>query len=128
MTLSSKVANLNVRYPALLLVPVFCIPQLILYLGFGEILGNILMVGLTMLVAHFALRGFIFARKQSGAARNKQCFHGMVLVIVFLEFALWTSSCFWTDNTVSNPHFWFDFLLSAALPTLVPATKRAVRV
>ncbi len=114
------------RHPALLLVPIFCIPQLILYLSFGEILGNLLMVGLTMAVAYFALRGFIFARKQSGETQNMQYFHGAVLVIIFLEFALWTSSCFWIGDTLSNPYFWFDLMLSVALLVLVPATKKAV--
>ncbi len=113
-------------HPALLLVPAFCIPQLILYLSFGEILGNLFMVGLTMVVAYFAVRGFIYARKQSGEVRNMQYFHGAVLVIVFLEYCLWTSSCFWVSDTMSNPYFWFDLLLSAALLALVPATKKAV--
>jgi len=114
------------RHPAMLLVPLFCIPQLILYLSRGEILGNLLMVGLTMVVAFFALRGFLFARRQSGQARNMQYFHGAVLVIIFLEFGLWTSSCFWISDTMSNPYFWFDFMLSASLLALVPAMKKAV--
>lgn len=114
------------RHPALLLVPLFCLPQLALYLSYGEILGNLLMVGLTMSIAFLALRGFIYARRQQGRARDMQYFHGMVLVIVFLEFCLWTSSCFWYSDTMSNPYFWFDFLLSAALLALVPATKKAV--
>ena len=114
------------RHPVLLLVPVFCIPQLILYLSRGEIFANLLMVGLTMAVAFFAMRGFVFARRQSGQARNLQYFHGAVLVIIFLEFGLWTSSCFWISDTMSNPYFWFDFLLSASLLALVPAMKKAV--
>ncbi len=114
------------RHPAMLLVPLFCIPQLILYLIHGDILGNLLMVGLIMVVALFAMRGFVFARRQSGQARNLQYFHGAVLVVIFLEFALWTSSCFWISDTMSNPYFWFDFLLSASLLALVPAMKKAV--
>jgi hypothetical protein len=114
------------RHPALLLVPIFCIPQLILYLRFGEILGNLLMVGLTMVAALFALRGLIFARRQSGKARDRQYFHGVVLAIIFLEFGLWTSSCFWLSDTMSNPYFWFDFLLSASFLALIPAMKKAV--
>ncbi|MFA5586782.1 MAG: hypothetical protein WDA02_09705 [Saccharofermentanales bacterium] len=114
------------RHPAMLLVPLFCLPQLALYLTFGEIMGNLIMVGLTMTAALFAMRGFLFARRQSGPARQKQYFHGAVLVTVFLEYGLWTSSCFWISDTLTNPYFWFDFLLSAALLALVPALKKAV--
>ncbi len=114
------------RHPAMLLVPVFCIPQLVLYLRFGEILGNLLMVGLTMTIALLSMRGFIFARRQEGQARRRQYFHGLVLLIVFLEFALWTTSCFWISDNLSNPYFAIDFLLSAALLALVPALRKAV--
>ncbi|NLB09999.1 MAG: histidine kinase [Clostridiaceae bacterium] len=119
-------AEKKFRHPAMLLVPIFCIPQLILYLSRGEIFGNLLMVGLTMAVAYFAIRGFFYARSQNGEARKMQYFYGAVLVIIFLEYCLWTSSCFWNSDTMSNPYFWFDFLLSAALLALIPATKKAV--
>ncbi len=113
-------------HPALLLVPLFCIPQLFLYLSFGEISGNIFVVGLTMAAAWFAMRGLIFARTQVGAARNMQYFHAAVLFLIFLEYCLWTSSCFWISDTISNPYFWFDFLLTLALIALIPAAKKAV--
>ena len=116
----------NFRHPALLLVPVFCIPQLILYLTRGEILGNLIMVGLNMSIAYLALRGLIYARKGQGRSRDKVYFHAAVLWIIVLEFGLWTSSCFWPGDTLSNPYFWIDFALSLSLLTLVPALKKAV--
>ncbi|MCK9218359.1 MAG: histidine kinase [Firmicutes bacterium] len=114
------------RHPAVWLVPIFCIPQLILYLLHGDILFNLLICGLTMAVAWHSTRGLIYARRQSGEQRAMQYFHIVVLLIIILEYCLWTSSCFWISDTYTNPYFWFDFLLSVSLFALLPATKKAV--
>lgn len=114
------------RHPALFLVPAFCIPQFILYMTRGEALGNLVTVGLNMGIAFLALRGLIYAMKGQGRARNRAYFHAAVLLIIVLEFALWTSSCFWTSETLANPYFWIDFLLSVSLLASVPALKKAV--
>ena len=105
------------------LVPVVCLPQFALYLTHGDILSNILMCGMTMLLAWCAVRGLVWA-KRSGGARLRR-FHGTVLAFAALEYALWTSSCFWVSDTLTNPYFWFDFLLSLVLLLLLPALRKA---
>jgi len=114
------------RHPAVWLVPIFCIPQLILYLLRGDILFNLLICGLTMAVAWCSARGLIYAKRQSGEQRAMQFFHIAVLIIIILQYCLWTSSCFWISDTYTNPYFWFDFLLTASMFALLPATKKAV--
>lgn len=114
------------RNPAVWLVPLFGLPQLILYLTCGDIFSNLAICSLTMATAWFAVRGLIYARRQVGKARDMQYYHLAVLFIIVLEYGLWTSSCFWTNNSLANPYFYFDFLLSAALLGLLPATRKAV--
>ena len=82
--------------------------------------------GLTMAVAWHSTRGLVYARRQSGKLRAMQFFHIAVLRIIILEYCLWTSSCFWISDTYTNPYFWIDFLLTASLFALLPATKKAV--
>lgn len=118
----------KLRHFAMWLVPVFCVPQMLLYFTHGDILFNLLICGLTMAAARCSVRGLIYARRQSGKPQDMQYFHIAVLCIVFLEYCLWTSSCFWISDTLTNPYFWFDFLLSAALFALLPATRKAVGV
>ena len=106
------------------LVPVVCLPQFILYVTYGDVLSNVFMCGMTMLLAWCAVRGLVWA-KRSGGARLRR-FYGTVLAFAALEYALWTSSCFWVSDTLTNPYFWFDFLLSLVLLLLLPALRKAV--
>ena len=49
-----------------------------------------------------------------------------VLVFCLVEYALWTSSCFWFPDTLAYPYYWFDFLLTLCCPFFLLATKKAV--
>lgn len=114
------------RHPAMWLAPIFCIPQMILYLTYGDILLNLLTCGITMLTACYSIRGLIYARKQKGKLRRMQYFHTAVLCVIILEYGLWTSSCFWVSDTLTNPYFWIDFLLTLANFSLLPSMRKAV--
>lgn len=50
------------------LVPAVCLPQFVLYVTHGDVLSNILMCGMTMLLACCAVRGLVFAKRRGGAA------------------------------------------------------------
>ena len=114
------------KHPAIWLVPITCVPQLILYVSRGDILSNLLICGLTMASAWYSVRGLLYARSQIGKPRDMQSFHIAVLCMIALEYCLWTSSCFWGGDTLANPYFIFDFLLTAAMFALLPATQKAV--
>ncbi|MFR0770246.1 MAG: hypothetical protein ACLSHO_12155 [Dysosmobacter sp.] len=45
------------------LAPVFCLPQFALYATRGDLLLNVLMCGLTMMLAWCAVRGLVWAKK-----------------------------------------------------------------
>jgi hypothetical protein len=114
------------RHPVIWLVPIFCIPQLLLYLTYGDIIFNLLICGTAMAVAWYSARGLAHARRQEGKLRDKQYFHLVILCVVILEYSLWTASCFWVSDTLTNPYFWIDFLLTVALFALLPAMRKAV--
>ncbi len=114
------------RHPAVWLAPIICVPLMIFFMTYGEILGNLIVCGTTMTAAWLSIRGLIYARRQKDAGRNRQYFHIAVLFTVAMEYSLWTASCFWVSDTLTNPYFWFDFLLSISLFVLLPATRKAV--
>jgi len=106
------------------LVPVIGLPQFALYVTYGDVLSNVFMCGMTMLLAWCAVRGLVWAKRSGGARLCR--FHGAVLAFAALEYALWTSSCFWVSDTLTNPYFWFDFLLSLVLLLFLSAVRKAV--
>ena len=62
------------------LAPVFCLPQFALYVTRGDLLLNVLMCGLTMMLAWCAVRGLVWAKKtENGRLRR---FHGTVLAFI----------------------------------------------
>lgn len=114
------------RHPAVWLVPAFCLPQMLLYLTHGDIIFTLLTCGINMVIGWYSIRGLFYARRQTGKKRAMQFFHLAVLGIVALEYCLWTASCFWVSDTLTNPYFGIDFLLTMALFALLPALRKAV--
>ena len=100
---------------------------------YGDIFFNVLMCMGTMEAARLSIRGLVFARRcgnrdaDKTETRGLRAFHINVLCFTALEYALWTSSCFWVSDDLRNPYFWFDFMLSGAIFGMLPATRKAVR-
>lgn len=91
-------------------------------LRWGDYLMAILWLGLLILIAFFAVRGWSFAYKQSGLKKDKQLFYGAVLIFVFIDFGLLLASGFFPEISIDTPYIWFDFALSLSLASLLPAT------
>lgn len=149
MTLPSA-EELRFRTKLSWLAPVIAVPQFILYITHGDVFFNVLMCSGTMAAACLSIRGLVFSHRSltsqtAGQARRKddtdfvagpeapvghpadlRPFHITVLCFTALEYALWTSSCFWVSDTLTNPYFWFDFMLSASILAMLPATRKAV--
>lgn len=90
----------------------------------GDIATTLMWCGILMAVDFYAVRGILYKPNSKG----KKLFYAAVLFISFSEYALWTSSCFWVSDTLTNPYFWFDFMLTAGLLLLLPAAKKAVEL
>ena len=77
-------------------------------------------------LSYCALRGLAYANAQTGAVRQLRYFHIGVLSFVAAECLLWTVSCFWQNDSLTNPTFWCDILLTLTILGLLPAVRRAV--
>ena len=106
------------------LAPVFCLPQFGLYVTYGDLLFNVLMWGLTMMLAWCAVRGLVWAKRtETGGCVGftERCWPSQRW-----STPVWTASCFWVSDTLTNPYFWFDFLLTLVLLLFLPAVRKAV--
>lgn len=114
------------RCRAMWLSPLVGIPLLLYYCSTGDIIYNILTLSALMLLAWRAIRSLCWLRQQKDGGRGKRYFQLAILLFVGMENFLWLSSYPWISDTLSNPYFWFDFLLTACSFLLLPATKKAV--
>ena len=65
--------------------------------------------------------------ERSFSCRKSLYFHIGILCYVAVEYALWTSGCFWPGDSIFSPYCWCDLLLTFCLFGLLPATGKAVR-
>ena len=112
------------RHPAAWLSPVLSTALTVFYCQWGDYLENVIWCGLMGASGWFAIRGCIWSRRTKNSVRRN--FHLSVLLIIAVEYSLWTASCYWVSDTLSNPYFWFDFMLTSSILLLLPATKKAV--
>ena len=108
------------------LAPAFGVPLLAFYCTFGDILSNLIWCGMMIWLSYCAIRGLVYAKTQTGTARNMRYFHIGVLRFAGSEYLLWTVGCFWPDTSPASLTFWCDMLLTLAILGLLPATRKAV--
>ena len=102
--------------------PVFAAGMAVFFITQGELLSNLIYASLMGLLLFAALSRKIDRKRY----QNQQLLSGMILLFCLLEYGFWTASCFWKTDTLSNPYYWFDFLLTVSFVFFLPAIKKTV--
>ena len=98
--------------------PVFALGMALFFMQRGEIMSNLIYAGLMGLLLYATIRRL--------TERRDRTLPALILVFCLLEYALWTASCFWNDELLLHPYYWFDFLLTISMPFFLPAVRKAV--
>ena len=105
--------------------PVFTACMAVFYMQWGRVLSNIFTAVAMGLIFMNATQGLLMMRgKSAGKYPLKRCFQ-MILAFCLVEYALWPASCFWSGETLENPCYWLDILLSFSLLLLFVSVKEA---
>ena len=110
------------KNPLVWLGPVFTTGMAVFFIQWGEIASNVVCAALMGLLLYAVIRRLTEKDRSPSAAYL--CV--VIMIICLLEYALWVSSCFFNENGLLTPYYWFDFLLSVSFIFLIPATKKAV--
>ncbi|MEG0874843.1 MAG: hypothetical protein RSH79_06010 [Clostridiales bacterium] len=94
--------------------------------SFGNDINTLIWCLLLTGCGYLSTRGLLFARQHGALKPRLQYIHIAILFVIFAEFILWISSCYFKESTLANPYFWCDFLLTAGLFALMPALLKAV--
>ncbi|HPD01564.1 MAG TPA: hypothetical protein PLA01_09490 [Acetivibrio sp.] len=106
--------------------PVFSTVMCFFFFHWGDYFLNVLWAALMGACGYQALRGLLWARRQSNGMNSSLYFHITVLTFLLVEYSLWLASCFWKTESLLNPYYWFDFLMSATFFTFLPSVKKVV--
>ena len=79
---------------------------------------------MSLLLFH-SVRGLVYIRTHPEALRRRMLYI-VTVVFVVLEHALWTASCIWSEDTLANPYYWFDVMMTVNLAFFLPAFRKAV--
>ena len=119
------------RYKLLSIFPIFTLSMMTFFIALrGDPAGNVVsMLAMTFLMLRSG-RGIIYlSRPESDAAgdrKERKLFYIMVMVYCIIEYCEWVLSCFWMGDTMRNPYFWLDIMLSVIMLLMVPALRKAV--
>ena len=112
------------RRRVLWLIPLFTAAMAVFYIQWGDWIGNITAAVLMSLLLWYTADS-LFLWQRTGE-RSKRPLAWVILLFCAAEYAAWTSSCFWEGDTLSNPYFWFDTLLSVCFLLFPAALRKAV--
>jgi len=113
--------------PFMMLIPLFTFGMCIFYMNWGSYINNLITAVLMTLLLWYAFWG-LGLRDSSGKTAGKyRSIYIITLLFSLVEYALWTSSCFWMGDTLRSPYFWFDLLLSFVLILFPAALSKEVR-
>ena len=112
----------TVRSPVLWIIPVFITAFTIFYMTRGDYLLNLTEAILMCLLMIRSVQGLLSLWETED--RRKRLF-AVTLIFCMIEYALWTSSCYWQGDTIRNTYFWFAALLIAMHPLFYWAVRKA---
>ena len=92
------------------------------FIQWGEYISNLVYAGLMGLLLFSSIRRLMDA--QDYPAQRSLC--TAILIVCMLIYGLWVSSCFMKAEVITEPYYWFDFLLTLSFVLLLPATQKAV--
>ncbi|MCR5250380.1 MAG: hypothetical protein K6E50_07225 [Lachnospiraceae bacterium] len=100
--------------PVYALIPVFTVGMCVFFMQWGDYVSNILAAGFMTALIYRAGRG-LDERRKSGVRDHYRTLCLLTLLYCALEYALWIISCFWMGDSLLNPYFWVDLILTVIL-------------
>jgi len=107
-------------------VPVFVTVAGIFFITKGDYLANIVTSVLMGIIMWNALKGIEITKNKSHTDAPEYYVFRLTMIYCVLEYLLWISSYFWMGDTLINPYFWFDTMITITIALFIPAIRRAV--
>lgn len=104
-------------HPIMWVVPPFVIGMCIFYMQYGAYLSNIITAILMGMLMWNSIKGILIGNIFCKAA----------LVMCLVEYSMWTASCFFSSEGITNPYYWFDFMFTMSMLSFLPLFAKVVK-
>ena len=118
-------AERAVRSPILWIIPAFVTGMMLFYFKWGDYLLNLADAFLMGILMVRSAQGLIAQGKKPD---GRKMLYAVMMAFCLIEYALWTSSCFWMGDTIKNPYFWIGLGQMAVLLLFYKAVDKAESV
>lgn len=102
------------------LAPVFTFTAAVFFMQRGAYLDNLVCAAILGWMGYLVLQGLVADREKKSARMLRLSVGAFFL----LEYAMWFISCFWMGDSLLNPYFWCDGLLTLVLASLIPGCQK----
>lgn len=102
--------------------PIYAFVMATFFMQWGAIVSNLIYAAIMGLIFFASIGRLLEAERY----RKQRFLAFMVPTICLMEYGLWISSCVFDGETLANPYYWFDLLLTVVCLISLPAIKKAV--
>ena len=102
--------------------PVFTAGMAVFFMQWDGIFRNVVYAALDGLLLFSAIR----VLTDLHISKNRRWLPWQILIYCLFEYGSWVASCFWDADSLTNPYYWFDFLMTVSFLFFLPATEKAV--
>ena len=115
----------RMNYRVLLIVPVFVIGMCIYFMTMGDYVSNIITALLMGILMYHSLQGIIYHKNDE---EGRRCIFISAFLFCIVEYVLWILSILWIGgDTVLNPYYWCDMVLTISILMVLIALRKAVK-
>ncbi len=114
--------DVRILLPVIAFTAIMCF----FFMQWGDYFSNLIAAFLMSLLLYQSIRGLMETAKIKAEAPLFRLYL-LTLLFCILEYTLWTLSCFWMGDSLTNPYFSVDFLLTACMVCILPATGNAAK-
>ena len=118
----------NKKYKVLFIIPVFTFSMAIGFIIYseGDVFSNVICALLMWVLLRETVKGALFCREKYGKTYNAKWLYRSSFVFCFIEYLTWVISCFFFEESWTNPYYWSDMLLAASFLLFIPSVGKIV--
>ena len=93
---------------------IFTIAMALFYMRYGEILSNIIYALIMGTMLHAVI--YILVHMKNESRKNLKALCMLTTLLCLGEYGAWTASCYFYENSITNPYYWFNILVTVCFP------------